>query len=123
MLYSPTALFTKLSIILLVLRIFCPQRRDRFYWALQSLNILNTIFYIAYIIIPIVQCHPRRKIWDKNTSGGSCLDIYVLYTISGTFNALSDLAIFFVPLWRIWNLQISRSRKLGISAIFCSGGL
>ena len=120
--YSLVACFTKISIILLVLRIFCPQTRDRFYWALQGLNLLNTVFYICYFVIPFVECRPESKIWHREKPG-TCLDIFVLYLVSAIFNALSDTAMFFVPLWRIWNLGISRARKVGISAIFFSGAL
>lgn len=120
--YSITACFTKISIILLVLRIFCPQTRDRCYWILQTLNFLNTGFYICYLVIPIVMCIPREKIWNRGVEG-KCLNIYALYISSSAFNAISDILMFFVPLWRIWNLSISQARKVAISGIFFSGAL
>ena len=121
MLYSLTACSIKLSIILLVLRIFCPHR-DRFFWVLQALNLLNTSFYICYLVIPILACRPRIRIWQPNHPG-TCINVFILYIVSSVLNALSDIAMLAVPLWRIWNLGISRSRKLGISAIFLSGAL
>ena len=121
-LYSLTATFTKISIILLVLRLFCLLTRDRFYWMLQGLNVLNTSYHLCYLVIPIMTCSPREKIWRPQRPG-KCLNIYVLYISSATFNTLSDMAMFFFPLWKIWNLSISRSRKLGVSAIFFSGAL
>jgi len=36
---------------------------------------------------------------------------------------LSDIAMLSVPIYLIWRLQISRRRKIGISAIFLTGGL
>ena len=120
-LYSPSLLFTKLSILLLILRIFCPSR-DGFYWTIQSLNAVNTIFYALFMFINIFLCSPRRKIYDP-FSPGRCLKIFELYITSATFNVVSDIAMFFVPLWRIWHLQISRKRKVGISAIFFTGAL
>ena len=117
MLYNLTACFTKLSIILLVLRLFCPSSHDRFFWILQALNLLNTSFYICYLIIPILACHPRVKIWQKHHPG-TCLNIFILYITSSVFNALSDIAMLAVPLWRIWNLGISRSRKVGLVLFF-----
>ena len=96
--------------------------RDPCYWVLQALNVLNTAFYVVFFFIPIFSCQPRQKIFDKS-SPGTCLNVFVLYIFSGTFNTLSDIAMFFVPLWRIWHLSISQSRKIGISAIFFSGGL
>ena len=120
--YSLAIGFTKISIILLVLRVFCPQRRDPFYWVLQSLNLLNTIFYSIFFFVHIFQCTPRRKIWLAKMPG-RCLDVVAVYISSVTFNICSDLAMYFIPLWKIWHLQIPKSRKLGISAIFATGGL
>ena len=122
MMYSPAVGFTKISILLLVLRIFCPGKRDPYYWVLQSLNILNTVFYAVYFIIPFVLCDPRKKIWLPQTPG-KCLQVFDLYIASATFNVLSDVAMYSAPLWKIWHLQLSSSRKLGMSAVFATGGL
>ena len=120
--YSPAVGFTKVSILLLVLRIFCPQKRDPFYWVLQGLNILNTLFYATFIFIPIFLCKPRDKIWLPQTPG-TCLDIFTLYIASSVFNIASDLAMYLIPLWKVWHLQISKARKIGISVIFATGSL
>ncbi|KAL8820834.1 MAG: hypothetical protein Q9223_001026 [Gallowayella weberi] len=120
--YSLAVGLTKISILLLVLRIFCPKKRDPFYWTLQSLNICNTIFYAVFFFIPIFQCKPREKIWLPKTPG-KCLDIFGLYIASSVFNIISDLAMYFIPLWKVWHLQISKARKLGISTIFATGSL
>ena len=122
MFYSPAVGFTKISILLLVLRIFCPGRRDPYYWILQSLNILNTVFYTVYFIIPFVVCQPRKKIWDPKTPG-KCLQVFDLYIASGIFNVLSDIAMYSAPFWKIWHLQMSKGKKLGMSAVFATGGL
>ena len=122
MVYSPAVGLTKISILLLVLRVFCPVKRSPFYWVLQGLNILNTIFYAVYFIIPFVLCHPRTKIWYPETPG-HCLQLFDLYISSAMFNILSDLAMYAVPLWRIWSLQLSTGRKLGMTAVFATGTL
>ncbi|KAL6721505.1 hypothetical protein ACLMJK_000609 [Lecanora helva] len=121
MMYSPAVGFIKISIILLVLRIFCPVKRDPFYWALQSLNVLNTIFYTVYFIIPFVVCQPRKKIWQPQTPG-KCLKVFDLYIASAVFNVCSDLVMYSAPLWKIWHLQMSKGQKLGIISIFATGG-
>ena len=122
MVYSPAVGFTKISILLLVLRIFCPGKRDPFYWLLQGLNILNTLFYAAYFCIPFVLCQPRKKIWLPQTPG-KCLQLFDLYISSAAFNIVSDIAMYSAPLWKIWHLQMSQSKKLGMSAVFATGGL
>ena len=122
MVYSPAVCFTKISIIFLVLRIFCPKKRDVFYWVLQSLNLLNTIFYTIFFFIPIFGCRPRQKNWLKDTPG-KCLQIFDLYIASAAFNVISDLAMYSAPVWKTWHLHMSKGKRLGISAIFATGGL
>lgn len=122
MFYSPAVGFTKVSILFLVLRIFCPIKRDPFYWILQSLNILNTIFYAIFFFIPIFLCKPREKIRLPDTPG-KCMHIFTLYISSATFNTMSDIAMYLIPLWKIWHLQISRGRKMGMSVVFATGSL
>lgn len=54
---------------------------------------------------------------------GSCRDDNALYLASAAFNMVSDIAMLSVPIYLIWNLQMSVQRKMGISAIFGTGAL
>ena len=122
MVYSFALLSTKLSIMLLVQRVFCSVQRDLAYWLTTLLMFANTAFYTAYIIVPAAQCHPRSKIWNVEEPG-SCVDINKLYVASAVFNVLSDVAMLSVPIFMIWGLQMSIRRKIGVSAMFATGGL
>ena len=108
--------------MLLVLRVFCSVKRDVGYWLTQSLIVVNGVFYIIYFFIPIFLCFPRTKIWNPEEAG-HCLDVNVLYAASSSFNMVSDIAMLSVPVYTIWKLQMSKRRKIGISAIFLTGGL
>ncbi|CAO1604355.1 ribosomal protein L36 [Xanthoria calcicola] len=120
--YSISLLATKLSLLLLILRVFCTVQRDLFYWLTLFLIVLNSLFYTLFFFIPIFQCTPRRKIWDQGTPG-RCLNVIGLYYASAVFNTFSDIAMLSVPIYLVWNLQMSIRRKVGISFIFCTGGL
>ncbi|KAF6239014.1 hypothetical protein HO173_002886 [Letharia columbiana] len=120
--YSLALFFTKLSIMLLILRIFCSVQRDVGYRLTQFLIAVNGIFYIVYAFIPIFLCFPRSKIWSPEAAG-HCLDVNDLYLASAIFNVLSDIAMLSLPIYLIWNLQMSTRRKIGLSAIFLTGGL
>lgn len=122
MVYSIALLATKLSIMLLIQRVFCSVKRDVPYWLTVFLIFANTTFYFCFLVVPAALCRPRRKIWMPDEPG-SCLDVMSLYVASGTFNFLSDIAMLSVPIYMIWSLQMSFRRKLGISAIFGTGGL
>lgn len=76
--YSLALLFTKLSILLLILRVFCSVHYDLFYWLTQVLIWVNSIFYGIYFFIPIFSCRPRKKIWNPEVEG-KCLKINYLY--------------------------------------------
>lgn len=54
---------------------------------------------------------------------GHCLKIEILYLASGSFNMVSDIAMLSVPIYLIWNLQMSTQRKIGVSLIFGTGAL
>ncbi len=122
MMYSLAVFFTKLSIMLLILRVFCAVKRDIKYWLTWVLIFANSAFYLLFFFIPIFACSPREKIWNKSVQG-HCLDVNVLYLASACFNMISDIAMLSVPIYMVWHLQISTQRKLGISAIFSTGSL
>ena len=122
MVYSFALLSTKLSIMLLIQRVFCSVQRDIAYWLTTFLMFANTAFYTAFLIGPAAQCIPRSKIWNMEEPG-TCVDINKLYVASAVFNLLSDVAMLSVPIFMIWGLQMSIRRKIGVSAIFATGGL
>lgn len=122
MIYSISLLATKLSIMLLIKRVFCSVQRDVAYWVTIFLIYANTAFYICFLIVPAAECKPRSKIWTPQ-GPGSCVNVVQLYLASSIFNLLSDLAMLSVPVYLVWRLQMSVRRKVGISAIFCTGGL
>lgn len=120
--YSLSLFFTKLSILLLIRRVFCSVQLDAPYWITLAIIVLNSIFYLLFFFIPIFGCLPRAKIWD-NSVQGQCLDINVLYLASASFNVISDIAMLGVPIYLVWSLRMSIPRKMGVTAIFFFGAL
>lgn len=122
MVYSVSLLSTKLSLMLLIIRIFCSVHYDIPYFLTVTLMLINSAFYLCYIVVPAALCKPRQKIWTPQLPG-KCLDVTKLYLASAIFNFLSDLAMLSVPILLIWRLHMSVRRKMGITVIFCTGGL
>lgn len=122
MVYSISLCATKLSLMLLIRRVFCSTRYDIPYILTVCLMFLNTGFYLCYIIVPAAECSPREKIWTPELPG-KCVDVKQLYLASAIFNFLSDIAMLSVPVFLIWRLQMSVRRKIGTIGIFCTGGL
>lgn len=87
----------------------------------QALMWANGLYYAVAFFINIFACRPRKKIWNPEMPG-NCFDVTSLYISSAVFNTFSDVAMLAVPIIMVWKLQMSTKRKLGISAIFGTGG-
>lgn len=122
MIFGITVCCTKLSILLLILRIFISSRRDLFFWAVHFLIWINITYWIMWFFLLIFLCLPRTKIWNPKTPG-HCLGKFALYRSSAVFNMITDIMMLAVPLYKIFHLQMSMKRKIGISAVFATGFL
>ena len=92
----------KVSILLLITRIFLAVRRNVLFWFTQLLLFANAIYYSVALFVNILACRPRRKIWNPNMPG-KCFDVRMLYISSASFNTIGDVVCldpFFFPLPR-----------------------
>lgn len=122
MFYCMSIASVKLSILLLITRIFLAVNRNVLFWLTHLLMWTNTLFYSIAFFLAIFACRPRHKIWSPEVPG-QCFDSKSLYITSATFNTVSDLLVLSVPIHMIWKLQMGTKRKLGVSAIFGTGAL
>lgn len=64
-----------------------------------------------------------QKTRDLNLSSGSCSGpLQICVTIAG-INGVTDIVIYLIPIAIIWNLQLSKEKKLGVIIIFTLGSL
>lgn len=117
--YMPTILFTKVSILLQLIQIFVVAKRNGRWYFLQVLIWLNTIFFTILMFLEIFQCVPRAKIWNPLHSG-VCLNITKTFVATAGVNVVSDLSILGLPIIWVLQLHMPFRRKLGIMAIFCT---
>lgn len=120
--YNPIIFATKLSILLLFLRIFVPNGRGTTYYVIHVLIWLNLFFYIANVPIEIWPCIPRKKLWTPSLPG-HCLNNERVFVAGGAINVVSDFAILLLPVVLISRLQMPMKKKIGVSAIFATGFL
>ncbi|KAI1734395.1 hypothetical protein F4680DRAFT_438625 [Xylaria scruposa] len=113
----------KVAILIDWLRIFVPHGRlNAMFWTLHVLIWSNVIFYLAGNFAEIFRCTPREKIWNVFYEGGSCpVNIAAQNFSSGLLNLISDVVILGLPQWIIWRLNMSKTRKFGISLLFVIG--
>ena len=124
-LYAPTIFFIKLSILLLYLRIFVPNRKANMFTFVGVHAILwpILIFYLIHTSFMIFICNPREKAWNPYIKHGHCFDFTATFKSTGLFNVISDFAILILPIRSVWKLQLPRKKKIGIYAIFATGFL
>ena len=110
-----------MSILTQYLRIFVPTRQGNgpIFWCTTVLMLLNVIFYIIEFFLNIMQCSPRARLWNRQLPGTCIGSSNIVYTAG--FNVISDVIILVLPLAKVWRLQMSLRRKLGISLIFSTG--
>ena len=111
----------KLSILFQMLRIFVPNRSASrlMFGTIVGLMVANFVFYIIEFSLAVKQCTPRGRSWNKRIPGHCVGRTNIIYTAA--FNVISDVIIFVLPLNKIWRLQMSLKRKIGISLIFSTG--
>ncbi|KAF2228421.1 hypothetical protein EV356DRAFT_581600 [Viridothelium virens] len=119
--YNVVLAIAKLSICLQYVNIFAPGRSIKF-WFLQVLIFVNTSFQVAAFFITLFQCSPRAKAWNS-TIPGSCVKFKDWIIVTGVYNIASDAIMLIFPIFCIWTLQMSTSRKWGVSGIFFVGVL
>ncbi|MCJ1309727.1 hypothetical protein MMC25_003388 [Agyrium rufum] len=121
-LYGVLIFITKLSILLVYLRLFVPPKchRGKTYIAIQITIWANLVLYVIDVFITIFQCVPREKAWIPSTPG-NCLNLYALIISTAVFNVVSDVGILMIPICVVWNLQMPMYRHLGLTAIFAVG--
>lgn len=130
---------TKISICLFVIRIPNSKRLvTSLYTLIGALVVVN----LAYVMILCLQCRPIELLWNPFLPG-SCWDKNI-YLISGylqggwsslnicvnkyrtnvepsAFSIVTDLMCTGLPIVVLWNVQISRQKKVAICALMATG--
>ncbi|KAL8716415.1 MAG: hypothetical protein Q9220_000322 [cf. Caloplaca sp. 1 TL-2023] len=113
-------LFSKISILLLMHRLFSTLRTFRYciYFGI----LWATLISCTSIIVAPALCAPRGD--ESFSSLGvvkRCTKEKTWALVQGVLNVLLDFYILSLPVPTIWKLQIKMGRKLGIIAIFMTG--
>jgi len=118
--YGIEIMVTKLTILCIYRRVFVPHRWSVFDIVLRAFEAILIMFYFAITCVKIWECHPRARIWNKALPG-TCVDVSKLLNTSGLFNFITDVLILLVPVKSVWNLKMTRKRKVQVVLIFTFG--
>ena len=119
-LYGPLIFMTKLSILLLYLRVFIPSSKSKTFFFVHLLLWTNLFFYLIGTLIKIFECTPRSKIWMPKREG-HCVNVELLILVAAIINVISDFTILILPMISVWGLQMGTKQKFGVSAVFAAG--
>ena len=118
--YVPSNMLSRLSIVLLYLRIFTNKTARFFCWVVFTFLILNCI---TTVIAAQLECLPLAYTWDKTIKGGRCFNQMLWYKLTNFPNVIADVAIFLLPVQTIWTLKASTARRAGIALVCLTGSV
>ncbi|KAI9698856.1 MAG: hypothetical protein M1820_007363 [Bogoriella megaspora] len=108
----------RLSICILLVRVFVMRWFRTSVWVVMTLNIMWGLYVV---IAALAICTPLAFNWDKSIPGGHCGNTRAGYIFMAVFAIVLDAAIFTLPIPAVWTLQLSKPKKLGLIAIFSLG--
>lgn len=111
-------LATKLSILALYSRIFTPRV---FRISIYCVAATCISWGIGGLLPTIFQCMPIESNWSSAATKGTCVNLRMLFSAITISNLLTDVAILVLPLFMIYQLQLSPKQKIAVSFIFLAG--
>ncbi|KAI4215198.1 MAG: hypothetical protein LQ351_002513 [Letrouitia transgressa] len=117
--YLASMAATKISILLLYRRIFP-------IWKLRCIGWAVGIFIFAYsfaaVFAVIFACHPVEGVWNPLVSA-KCNNTNATVLVMAIFNVVTDVIVLVLPMPVIWELQLPKTRKFQVMAVFLLGSL
>jgi hypothetical protein len=81
---------------------------------------VNILYYIAVVTVSGISCFPHEKIWNPSLRG-KCFNTKAFFITNAVLNLTSDIIILALPQKIIWELKMSRQKKIGVSLVFAVG--
>ena len=79
------------------------------------------LHWIAGILTMTLICRPITHIWTSTAEKGSCGNLMAVQIANSVLNIIIDIWVVVLPLPVIWGIQITLTRKWGITASFMIG--
>ncbi|KAI8964531.1 hypothetical protein F5Y11DRAFT_88097 [Daldinia sp. FL1419] len=123
--YIGAVLTIKAAILVDWIRTLIPYGvRNGFFWLCYAVLGANIVFYIVTLFLMNFACVPVEKNWNPYFDGGSCpVNRKALSVAAAVLNLCSDTSILLLPQHIVWRLDLSTTRKVGVSVIFALGVL
>lgn len=113
----PTMFFVKLSILLLYLRIFGIDKTFRN--IIFALTAIQAVFYLGSTGIAIGLLYACDV--EHARARSFCTQNYKVLMAQSVFGVVTDFLTLGIPIARVWRLQLSAHRKMGVIGVFMTG--
>ena len=80
------------------------------------------MWLISVGIAVFAECVPITGLWHLSEAS-RCIDLNSFFVGAGIPNIMLNIAIVFLPIPMIWNLEIERKDRLALFGVFSLGGL
>ncbi|KAI5807314.1 hypothetical protein DFH27DRAFT_314072 [Peziza echinospora] len=119
--YMPTIMFTKLSIICFYLRL-SPYRL--FHWICFFMIGIILSWGVGFTFTSTFMCSPIKAAWEIQPYGTrvTCINLKLMGLVLAVSNAIIDTIILLLPIPMIWHLKLSTRKKLAVYALLGLGG-
>ncbi|RYO17702.1 hypothetical protein AA0121_g5550 [Alternaria tenuissima] len=124
LLYVVAICLVKFSILVFYRRLD-PRRRTR--WIVYFLMAWVAALSIVTFFVLLFVCTPPSLFWNpvgQAEHPEKCLKQttqQVFFNINGIMNIIQDFAMYILPLFIVWRLQMPQSQKIALCAILCVG--
>ena len=115
---------TKISIVLLYLRIFPKEVSRQFNYVGWTIIVGLVLYCLAFIVVFIMVCQPISHFWNQwdGEHEGYCINIQTSAYVNGGINIFFDLVVFFLPIPKLIKLKVHDTRrKVGVILTFLVG--
>ncbi|KZL63776.1 integral membrane protein [Colletotrichum tofieldiae] len=118
--YGPTSFFVKLSLLLVVIRLF-EQYRKTSLWT-YAVIVFMVGYYLPVAIVKALMCRPVAGFWDA-TVEAVCFNQHAIFVADTAVSALTDMAVLSLPIPVTLTLKMSWTKRLRVIAMLSTGGL
>lgn len=120
-LYFLVSCTTKLSLLLLLHRIFAISGPFKIQIYIAEATVVA--FWISTTVAHCLSCIPIDWSWKNgNADPRYCINYNTFWLVSGIFESVIDVAILSLPLGMVSKLHMERSRKFSVAGVFLLGG-
>ncbi|KAL2815473.1 hypothetical protein BJX63DRAFT_442019 [Aspergillus granulosus] len=115
--YNLTLNLTKVSMVLLYMRLFSTRTYQIVLWVLLLLIVCSGLWMV---IGTLLICIPVQAFWDPSIPH-TCLSREVVWFLNAALQIVGDLALVLVPMPQLIKLRIPRRQKACVMLIFALG--